>query len=101
MEFHMTLDFRDDFTATPVPWTAERLREYIHLVADLGMKGIHWVEMGDGEMGKWDRGSSTDLRGGARAFVEAVPDPLAFVCEEAHRIGLKVYAVPHLSKNGF
>ncbi len=93
MEFHMTLDFRDDFTATPVPWTAERLREYVRLVADLGMKGIHWVEMGDGEMGKWDRGSSTDLRGGARAFVEAVPDPLALVCEEAHRVGLKVYAV--------
>ncbi|MDE3256680.1 MAG: hypothetical protein OYM47_02460 [Gemmatimonadota bacterium] len=93
MEFHMTLDFRDDFTAASVPWTAERLREYIRLVADLGMQGIHWIEMGDKEMGKWDRGSSTDLTGGARAFVESVPDPLAFVCEEAHHVGLKVYAV--------
>ena len=93
MEFHMTLDFRDDFTAAEAPWTAERFREYIRLVADLGMQGIHWIEMGDREMGKWDRGSSTDLRGGARAFVEAVPDPLAFLCEEAHRAGMKVYAV--------
>ena len=93
MEFHMTLDFRDDFTAAEVPWTAERFREYIRLVADLGMQGIHWIEMGDKEMGKWDRGSSTDLRGGARAFVEAVPHPLAFLCEEAHRAGMKVYAV--------
>ena len=93
MEFHLTLDFRDDFTASAIPWTAERFREYIRLVADLGMTGIHWIEMGDKEMGKWDRGSSTDLRGRAREFVEAVPDPLAFLCEEAHRVGMKVYAV--------
>ena len=93
MEFHLTLDFRDDFTASAIPWTAERFREYIRLVADLGMAGIHWIEMGDKEMGKWDRGSSTDLRGRAREFVEAVPNPLAFLCEEAHRVGMKVYAV--------
>ena len=93
MEFHITCDFRDDFTASDSRWTKDRFREFIRIIADLGMKGIHWIEMGDGEMGKWDLGSSTDLHGNAQAFIDEVPDPLAFLCEEAHGLGMKVYAV--------
>ena len=93
MEFHLTSDFRDDFTSGEARWTKDRFREYIRIIADLGMKGIHWVEMGDADMGKWDRGSSTDLHGRSREFVEEIPNPLAFLCEEGHRLGMKVYAV--------
>ena len=93
MEFHLTSDFRDDFTCNRTRWTKDRFREYIRIIADLGIKGIHWIEMGDRDMGKWDRGSSTDLHGGSVEFVEEIPNPLAFLCEEGHRLGMKVYAV--------
>ena len=93
MEFHMTSDFRDDFTANQTRWTKERFREYIQIISDLGMKAIHWIEMGDKDMGKWDRGGSTDLYQRSVEFMEEIPNPLAFLCEEGHRLGMKVYAV--------
>ena len=77
MEFHITVDFRDDFTQSEGKWTKDRFREFIHLIADHGIRAIHWIEMGDAEMGKWDVGSSTDLLGTAREFVKEIPHPVS------------------------
>ena len=64
-------------------WNEDRLREFVRFWAEHGAKAIHWIEMGDRSMGKWEKGGSADLKGTAPAFIEEVPNPLAVLCEEA------------------
>ena len=93
MDFHVTIDFFDDIFYGQADWDEERLRALVGGLVARGASTIHWLDYGGIDDGGWDAGSYFDPDGKGQRFIRAVPDPLAVVCDEAHRRGAGVCAV--------
>ncbi|HYF00833.1 MAG TPA: hypothetical protein VEJ18_18065 [Planctomycetota bacterium] len=89
-EVHLTFDFYDDVLFGEAAWTEERLREAVREYARRGVDAFHWIWYGGAQGGMWEKGSYFEV---GSDFIRRVPDPFRVVCDEAHRIGCRAYAV--------
>jgi hypothetical protein len=97
MEIHVTIDFYDDVRGAECEWTEEYLRGAVRDLAARGISAVHWIDCTTPE-GFWEEGSYMDGPGGLGTRVrERIPEPLKVLCDEAHRCGIRAYAVlkPH------
>ncbi|MHB0934777.1 MAG: hypothetical protein ACYDCO_06395 [Armatimonadota bacterium] len=93
MDIHVTIDFFDDLYRGQAGWTEERLRALVGGLTERGVSVIHWLDYGGINEGGWDAGSYFNPDGKGQRFIRVVPDPLAVVCDEAHRRGASVCSV--------
>jgi hypothetical protein len=93
MQFHITSDFPDDVSWAQGEWDEAALRSAIRGLPERGIRAVHWLDYPAAE-GLWDPGSGFDGPDGRGSrMISRIPDPLAVVSDEAHRAGMKAYAV--------
>lgn len=97
METHVTIDFPDDVGVAAGEWTEPVLRHAVRVLAARNVSALHWIDCPP-EEGLWDPGGyMSEKYGRGVKMIERIPNPLAVVCDEAHRRNMPVYAVlkPH------
>jgi hypothetical protein len=91
-EFH--IDMCTDFSSEMIPsvWNREMLTRFMQAIHKLGIRRINWIYHGNKSDGFWDSGWSKQaninesIRNLGDSFFKAA-------VEEAHSVGLKIYAV--------
>ncbi len=101
MEFHVTIDFNDDIWFGQGRWDEGLLRKLIRTYAAAGISAIHWIDNGPASDGMYDAGTWMDDLASTSDFFQRVPNPLAIVADEAHKLGLKAYSVLKVFDFGF
>lgn len=97
METHVTIDFPDDVGVAAGEWTEPVLRRAVRDLAARNVSALHWIDCPP-EEGLWEPGGyMSEKYGRGVRMIERIPNPLAVVCDEAHRRNMPVYAVlkPH------
>lgn len=93
MEFHVTIDFNDDLWFAKGRWDEACLRKLVRFYAERGIAAIHWIDFGGKAGGFYEPGTWMDGLAPATYFFDLVPEPLSVLCDEARKVGLRVYSV--------
>ncbi len=93
LDVHLTIDFYDDLIQAQGKWDEAALRQTVRELAQRNISTIHWIDHGRFNTGLFDNGAYLDGGRLAQELARKVPDPLAVICDEAHKVGLKVIAV--------
>ena len=90
MNLYMAVDFSDDMI---VAWDRARLREFMKMNVEAGVKRISWIYHGNREDGFWENANNFRQQNYIDTF-KAIGNPyLKAAVEEAHDAGLEIFAV--------
>ena len=91
MRLHTAVDFSDDMI--PMAWDRERLRQFMRMNYEMGVKRICWIYHGNREDGFWGSTGMPWRENYVKTF-ESLGNPyLKAAVEEAHNTGLEIFAV--------
>jgi len=91
LAFHATVDVPDDLMGD-ADWDDETVRKLIRTLADRGVRRVYWIDYLGRDGGLWASGSWWLFNSERpRRFYERVPEPMAVVSDECHRLGLEAY----------
>ncbi|MDD5597077.1 MAG: hypothetical protein PHV82_03980 [Victivallaceae bacterium] len=91
MKLFMTIDFIDNLI--PIAWDRERIRQFVNLLAGIGVKRIYWVFHGNREDGFWDNTGLPWQDNLDRTFAAVGNSDLKAAAEISHAAGMEIFAV--------